>query len=94
MDRRLYIVSNIAIDSFLNQVSKEIKDEIILERSLYLLWRKWIGQEEWGWLMGKIMEARRHKAVELIWMRNDEVLIVSVEMEWSGQIWKPGLAFG
>lgn len=31
--------------------------------------------------MGKIMEARRHKAVELIWMRNDEVLIVSVEME-------------
>lgn len=34
MDRRLYIVSNVVIDSFLNQVSKEIKDEIILERSL------------------------------------------------------------
>lgn len=45
MDRGLYIVSNAVIEGFLNQVSKEIKNEIILERSLYLLWRKvdWAG---------------------------------------------------
>lgn len=60
---------------FFPKVVGEVKKEMILERLLCFLWRKWLEWWRGAWcLVGEKTREREGESVELVWVSDDDVL--------------------